>query len=104
MVTRESLQMLQGAGLLEHLGIEFDRRVRAEGSGTAAGALLALKRMRGAVGAEKEPRMSAGRGRDQRKPMMLALEDRQAIQMRANPADEHGIAVVEQVMGCDGRG
>ena len=32
----------------------------------------------------------------------IAFEDRQAIEMRANPANQHVVAVVQQMMGGDG--
>ncbi|MCY1420796.1 hypothetical protein D9M71_364300 [compost metagenome] len=35
--------------------------------------------------------------------MHVALEDRQAIKVRTNAADQHVVAVVQQVMGGDGR-
>ena len=54
--------------------------------------------MRGAVGAEEEAAAAGGRRRHQSLPVLLALEDRQAVPVRPHAAGEQGIAVVEQMV------
>ena len=52
----EGLEPVERAFLLEHLGIDLERRRRGEDAGAAAGGLLGRDRVRRAVGAEKEMR------------------------------------------------
>jgi hypothetical protein len=61
--------------------------------------LLQVAGMRGAVGAEEEPGLPAGGGLEQRLPVHLTLEHRQAVPVRTHPAGEQGVAVLaEQVV------
>ena len=60
-------------------------------------------RVRRAVGAEEEVRIARGRGAAQRQPVLLALGDRQAVEMRADAAGEDGVAVDDQMMRGDRR-
>src|SRR5260370_20545539 len=95
--------MVERAVLLEHIGIEFEGRGRGEDPGAAAGGLLGRDRMRRAVGAEKEGGVTRGRGTAQGTAMLLALGDRQAIEMRPDAADKQRLAVDGQVMCRDTR-
>ena len=81
----EGLEPLERAFLLEHRQIAFQREGRIEDAGAAAGRFLGLARMRRAVGAEEVPGRARCRGAAQRQPMPLALGDRQAVGMRADP-------------------
>ena len=58
-------------------------------------------RVRRAVGAQEEARIAAGGRGDQRLAVDLALEHRQAVPVRPQPAAEDRVAVVEQVVGGD---
>ena len=80
------------------------RGVRGEDAGTAAGGLLGVPRVRRAVGAEKEPRIVARRGLEQRLAVALALEHRQAVVMRTDAALEERVAIQQQVLRRDRRG
>lgn len=55
------------------------------------------------VGAEEKFRAAAGRRIEQGFLMDVALENRQTEEMRANAANQHVVAVVEQVVGGDRR-
>src|SRR6185437_16893963 len=70
----EVLEALERAGLLERAGVELERGVRRVHAGTAAGALLVAARMRRAVGAEEELRITRRGGLDQRLAVLFALE------------------------------
>src|ERR687896_63675 len=62
----------------------------------AARRLFRAAGVRRAVGAEEELRISRDRRLDQRLAVRLALEHGQAIVVRANAAQEKGVAVQEQ--------
>ena len=100
----ECLEFFQRAGRFEGLRVQLDRGVRREDAGAAAGALLRSRRMRRAVGAQKEARRAGGHGLEQRGPMRLLLEHRQAVVMRPDAADEQRIAIHQQVLRRDGGG
>src|SRR5690606_23364730 len=97
-------ELVQRAGGVEGLGVELHGRMGGVAAGTAARVLLQVGRVRRAVGAEEETVAAAGGRRDQRAPVLLALEHRQAVVVRANAARENGVAVVEQVVRGDGGG
>ena len=97
----EGLQPVERAFLGEDLGIDLHRHRRVEDAGAAAGAFLGVGGVRRGVGAEEELRAARGRGAPQRQAMLLALGDRQAIEVRTDAALEDGIAVVAQVMRRD---
>ncbi len=59
--TGERLQAIQRSGLIEDVGIQFDRRVRGVEAGAAAGGCLVATRMRSTVGSQKEARIAASR-------------------------------------------
>ena len=100
----EGFETIEGTRLFEGFRVELDRRVRGIDAGAAAVGLLRVTRMRRAVGAEEEFRAAAGGSRHQRSAVLLALEDRQAVMVRPDPAHEQRIAVQQQVMRSDGRG
>src|SRR5437763_982814 len=78
---------------------ECMRRIDA---GTATGRLFNAARMGRAVGAEKEFGISAGRSVEQRLAVLLPLQNRQAIMMRANAARKQRVTVKQKVMRRDG--
>ena len=98
----KGIQLVQRAGSLEGPGIEL----QGMGAGIAAGAAVAdlLHRpgVRGAVGPQEEAWIATGGHFHQRRAVDLALEHRQAVPVRTQPAREDGIAVVEQVLWRDG--
>ncbi len=55
------------------------------------------------IGAQEKLGIAAGGSIQQGFLMRVALQNRQAIEMRTNATDEHVIAVVQQVMRGDGR-
>jgi hypothetical protein len=59
--------------------------------------------VRRGVGAEEELGIARSRRAAQRQPVMLALGHGQAVGMRADAADEHGVAVDVQVLRGDRR-
>ena len=99
----ETFQLVQCIALLERLGVHLDGSVCGVATGTTAGGFLGVTGMRCRVGAEEELRVAAGGRVQQRHLVGVALEDRQAIEVRANTADQHVVAVVQQVLGSDGR-
>src|SRR6056297_2514912 len=74
MAAGKALQSIQGAGLVEDLGIEFKGRRRRKDAGATASTLLGTARMRCAVGAEEETRMTAHCSLQQGLAMDLPLE------------------------------
>src|SRR5690606_30295914 len=98
----ETFQLVQGIALLERFGIQLNGGVRGVAAGTAAGGFLGMLGVGRRVGAQEELRITAGGGVQQRVLMHVALEDRQAIKVRADAADQHMVAVVQQVVGGDG--
>src|SRR5579864_3138317 len=99
----ESLELVEGILLIEHLGIEFERRRRGKNAGAAAGGLLGRDRVRGAVRPEKETRVPRDRRAAQRQAVLLALGNRQAVEMGTNAALEDGVSVDDQMMRGDRR-
>ena len=59
--------------------------------------------MRRGIGAQEEPGLAPRRGTAQRKPVLFALGDGQAVVMRLDAADEDVVAVDDQVMRGDRR-
>ena len=53
----ETLEPIEASSLFEGLGIQFERRVRREHAGAAAGSFLGGAFVGGAVGTEKESRI-----------------------------------------------
>ena len=56
------------------------------------------------IGAEEEAAVAGGRGLHQRLPVLGALGDRQAIEMRLDATDKNRVAVDHQMMRRDGGG
>ena len=102
--TGEGFQLVQRARCLERFGIQLDGVVRGVATGAAAGILFGVLRVWGAVGAEEEFFVAAGGGFHQCFAVCLAFQDRQAVEVRADAADQHGVAVVEQVLRGEGGG
>ena len=100
----EGFEPVERAGRVEGLGVQLERAERRVAAGAAAGVLLQVRGVRRAVGAEEEASAAGGRRLDQRPPVLLALEHRQAVVVRPDAAGEDRVAVVEQVMRGDGRG
>src|SRR6202040_907944 len=90
---RESLEMVESAFFLEYLDVEFEGRGGGEDAGAAAASLLGRDRMRCAVGAKEKRGVARGRGAAQRAAVLLALGDRQAIEMRPDAADKQRVAI-----------
>src|SRR3954463_3377381 len=78
--------------------------MRGVDTGAAAACLLRALRMGRTIGAEEELRVAGGRRLDQRLAMLLAFEDREAIVMGTDAAQEERVAVHEQVVRSDGGG
>src|SRR5690606_4813741 len=71
-------------------------------AGAAAGGFLGVTGVGRRVGAQEELRIAAGGGIQQGFLVGVALEDRQAVEVRANAAHQHVVAVVQQVVRGDG--
>src|SRR5581483_7886561 len=97
----KGLELVERVLLHENLGVELQRHRRVEDAGAAAGALLGVRGMRCGVGAEEELPAARRRGAAQRLAMLLALGDRQAIEVRTDAALEDRIAVEHQVVRRD---
>jgi hypothetical protein len=95
-------QPVKCACLLKGFGIELDRNRRGIASGTAAGGLFFLYRMGSGIGAEEKLRVAAGGRLHQSLLVLLAFENRQAVEVRANSACQHVVTVEQQMMGSDG--
>ena len=59
--------------------------------------------MRRAVGTEEETRAAAGRGFDQGLTVLLPFQNRQAIVVGPDTTGKNCVAVVKQMVRCDGR-
>src|SRR5258708_22670016 len=90
----EGFELVERVLLHEDLGIDLHSHRRIEDAGAAAGAFLGIGGMRRGVGAEKERRIARGRGTPERETMLLALGNRQAIEVWADAALEDRIAIV----------
>src|SRR6202011_4022938 len=98
---REGFQLIERGLLLEDLSVDLEGAGAGEYAGAAARRFLGRRGMRRTVGAEKKSAVARRCGAPQRAPMVLALGDRQTIQMRAYPSCEYRIAVDDQVVGSD---
>ena len=98
----KGLQLVQRASSLEGPGIELQGMGAGIAAGTAIADFLQRTGMRGAVGPQEEAWITTGGHLHQCRAVDLALEHRQAIPVRAQPAGEDGVAVVEQVLRRDG--
>src|SRR5438445_298372 len=78
----ERFESVQRASGLEDLGVELEGERRRIAAGAAARALLAVPRMRRRIGAQKELGAARRRCGDERLAVLLALEYRQAVEMR----------------------
>ena len=102
--TGEAFELIQCSRRLKGFRIQFDGSVGAVATGAAAGIFLGVLCVRRAVGAEEELGAAAGRSFNQSLAVRFALQYRQTIEMRAYPACQHGVAVVEQVLRREGGG
>ncbi len=98
MAAGKALQPVERARRVEHGGIAFQREGRVEDAGAAAGGLLGIDRVRRRVGAEEEFGIARRRRGDQRLPVALALEDRQAIEVRPDAPGEQRVAAEVEVV------
>ena len=78
-----------------------DRGVGRVDARAAASALLRTLRVWGAVCSQEESIRAAGRCPDERLAVTLSLENRQAVEVGADPTLEDGVAVVKQVVDGD---
>src|SRR4029077_8757785 len=83
---REAFETVEGVLFFEDLGVDLERARGGEYPGTAAGRLFGGNGVRRAVGAEKDAGIPQGCDAAHRLPMLLALGDRQTIEMRTDPA------------------
>ncbi len=89
--------------MFECFSVQLDGREGCVAAGATACGFLGVLRVRRRVGAQEKLAVAAGGGVQQGDLMGIALEDRQAIEVRTNTANQHVIAVVQQVMRGDGR-
>src|SRR5512146_563842 len=89
----EGFELVESPLFREDLGIDRHRDRRIEDAGAAAGALLRIGRVGRRIGAEEERRMTGGGGAPQSETMLLALGDRQAVEVRTDAALEDRIAI-----------
>jgi hypothetical protein len=82
---REGLQPVKRPFLVEGEDIAFQRGGCAEDTGTAARAFVVMLLVRREIGAEEECRIARNGGLAQRRAMMPAFRDRQAVCMRPQP-------------------
>ncbi len=78
-------ELVQRITLFERFGIQLDGGVRGVAAGAAAGGFLGVLGVRRRIGAEEELRAAAGGGVEQGFLMGIALEDRQAVEVRPDP-------------------
>src|ERR1700684_3090706 len=97
----EGLKAIERVFFLEDGCIAFEREGGVEDAGAAAGGFLALDRMGGAVGTEEEFGRAGGGGAADGETVGLALGDGEAIEVRADPAGEEGVAVDVEMVGRD---
>ena len=103
-MTGKCFQPVEPADRFERFGVQFDRGVSGKHAGASAVIFLGGPLVRCAVGAEEKPRTAAGGGLEQRLPVTLALEYRQAIEVRPDAAQENRISIVQQMLRRDRRG
>ncbi len=75
--------------------------MRGVHAGAAARGFFRAAGVRGAVGAEEELWIAGSRRRDERLAVLLALEHRQAVMVRAHAAEEERVSIHEQMMRGD---
>ena len=104
-VRREGFEFVERAGVFENLGVDFDGVGGAEHTGAAAGVFFGAARVRRGIGAEKEfVGLRTGNGIDQGAAVAFALDNRQAVKMRAHAADQQVVAVEHQMLRGYGGG
>ena len=101
----ERLQFVQDAQLLKNVRVQRDGAIGGVAAGAAAGRFFPVLGVRRGIGAQEKPLVSADHCVPQRLLVLVAFQDRQAIEVWANAADEHVIAVVHQVLRrqCSGQ-
>src|SRR6516165_1928881 len=97
----KGLEAVERLLLLKDLGVSLQSTWRREDAGATAGGLFGRNRVRRAVGAEKELLVAGGRRAAQGQAVLFALCDRQAIEMRADPAGKDSVAIDLQMMRGD---
>ena len=100
----EGFEFIERARIFKGFGVELNRGIGGVTTGAAAGGFFFIFGVGCGIGSQEEFRATAGRCFDQRLLMRAALQNRQAVVVRANPAGEHMVAVVQQVVRSDGRG
>ena len=103
-MAREALELVQGFELLEDLRVELERGPGAVAAGATTRVLLAALFVRSRVGAEEELARATGDRHSERLLVGAALEHRQAVVVRADPADQKVVPVQHQVLRGDRRG
>src|SRR5205814_8653530 len=94
----EGFQTVERAFLGKDLGIDLYRHRRVEDAGAAAGAFLGIDAVRRGIGAEKKSRMTRGCRAAQGEAVLLALGDRQAIEMRTDATlEDRGAGMTEMM-------
>ncbi|MNM20265.1 hypothetical protein D3C81_306010 [compost metagenome] len=99
----KAFELVQRIALLERFGVHLDGCVGGVATRASAGGFLGVTGVWRRVGAEEEFRIATGSRVQQCHLVGVALEDRQAIEVRTNTANQHVVAVVQQVLGSDGR-
>src|SRR5690606_28856393 len=100
-MTGEVFQFIERAGVLEHFRVKFDSSISGVATGATARGFLFILRVGCRISAQEKLGIAAGGRSNQRLLMGVALENWQAIVVRANTANQHMVAVVEQVVCGD---
>jgi len=99
----QTLPAIEPPNRLECFRVQLDGRVSGKHPGAAAGIFLGGTIVRCAIGTQEKSWVAAGRRVEQRKAVAFALQDRQAVVVRPDAAGEYRVAIVQQVLGRDGR-
>ena len=102
-VTAKALQLVQATRALECLGVQFHGTMGREDTGAPTARFLGVGGVRCGIGAGKELGIARRGGLEECLAVRLAFEDGEAVEVRFDPADQQGVAVVQQMMARDGR-
>src|SRR5690554_4212258 len=100
----KGFQFVQNAQFLKDVCVQADGAVGRVATGAAAGGFLFVPGVGRRIGTQEEARIAAGNRLAQGQLMLVAFQDRQAIQVGTDTAHQHVVAVVHQVLGRQGGG
>jgi len=98
----KSFEFIKGSGAVEHFGVKFNRGVSGVDAGATTCRFFGSSRMRSAIGAEKEPRISARRCFHHRRTMFFSFQYWQAVMVWSQSTFKQRDSIEQTVMSRDG--